>query len=73
MDKQIFLEKLGQNISRIRKQKGLSQSELASMCFKDRQSLNRLEKGKINPSAYYLLELAIELNVDLKEFFDFKL
>ncbi|MFN4286719.1 MAG: helix-turn-helix domain-containing protein [Lacibacter sp.] len=42
------------------------------MCLKDRQSLNRLEKGKINPSVFYLLELSLELKVDLKDFFDFK-
>jgi transcriptional regulator with XRE-family HTH domain len=72
MDKKIFLEKLGRNISRIREEQGLSQSQLASMCLKDRQSLNRLEKGKINPSVFYLLELSLELKVDLKDFFDFK-
>lgn len=72
MDKRIFLENLGRNISRIRKERGLSQSQLASMCFKDRQSLNRLEKGKINPSVFYLQELAVELNVELKDLFDFK-
>ena len=39
-------------------QAGLNQSELASLCDKDRQSIQRLEKGGMNPTAYYLLELA---------------
>jgi putative transcriptional regulator len=67
MNKSLFLKKLGDNISRIRLEKGLSQSELALRCDKDRQSLNRLEKGKINPSIFYLLEIATELDVELRE------
>jgi putative transcriptional regulator len=67
MNKSLFLKKLGDNISRIRQEKGLSQSELALRCDKDRQSLNRLEKGKINPSIFYLLEIATELDVELRE------
>jgi putative transcriptional regulator len=67
MNKSLFLKQLGDNISRIRQEKGLSQSELALRCDKDRQSLNRLEKGKINPSIFYLLEIATELDVELRE------
>jgi len=50
---------------------GLSQTELALRSDKDRQSLNRLEKGRINPSAYYLKEIADELNVSVKELLEF--
>lgn len=72
MSKDVFLKKLGKNIARIREEAGLSQTELALRCDKDKQSLNRLEKGRINASAYYLAQIAEELNVPLKEFFDFK-
>jgi len=71
MKKEIFLKKLGKNIARKREEAGLSQTELALRCDKDRQSLNRLENGRINPSIYYLLELSVELNVSLKDLFDF--
>jgi putative transcriptional regulator len=72
MRKDIFLTKLGANIARLREKAGLSQTELALRCDKDRQSLNRLEKGRINPSAFYLLEIAVELKVPLKDLFDFE-
>ncbi|MBL7737791.1 MAG: helix-turn-helix transcriptional regulator [Chitinophagaceae bacterium] len=72
MGKDVFLKKLGKNIALLREQAGLSQTELALRCDKDRQSLNRLEKGRINPSAYYLLEIARELKVPVKALLDFE-
>jgi transcriptional regulator with XRE-family HTH domain len=72
MTKDAFLKKLGKNITRIREKAGLSQTELALRCDKDRQNLNRLEKGRINPSAYYLFQIATELQVPLKEIFEFE-
>jgi putative transcriptional regulator len=71
MKKDEFLKKLGKRVIKIRTQKGWSQSELARNCDKDRQSIERLENGKINPSAYYLKEIAIGLDVPLRELFDF--
>ena len=69
--KEVFLKKLGKNITQLREKAGLTQTELALRCDKDRQSLNRLEKGKINPSAYYLSEIAAELNTPVKNLLDF--
>lgn len=71
MTKETFLKKLGKNIARLREEAGLSQTELALRCDKDRQSLNRLEKGRINPSIYYLSEIAAELKLGVKELLDF--
>lgn len=70
--KEAFLKKLGENIAKLRESAGLSQTELALRCDKDRQSLNRLEKGRINPSAFYLLEIATELNIPVKDLLDFE-
>ena len=67
MTKEIYHKKLGKNITRLRELNGMSQTELALRCDKDRQSLNRLEKGRINPSIYYLLKIATELKVPVKE------
>ncbi len=72
MTKEIFLKKLGKNVARLREKAGLSQTELALRCDKDRQSLNRLEKGRINPSAFYLLQLAEELKIPVKDLLDFE-
>jgi putative transcriptional regulator len=70
-EKKILLKKLGDKICRIRKAKGLTQVELASLVNKDQQSIQRLEKGNINPSIYYLFELSKGLEIDLKELLDF--
>ena len=72
MNKETFLKKLGKNIARLREDAGLSQTELALRCDKDRQSLNRLEKGRINPSIYYLSQIAEELKTPVKSLLDFE-
>jgi putative transcriptional regulator len=69
--KKKFQEKLGKNIIRLRKAKGWSQSELARNCEKDRQSIERLENGKINPSAFYIYEISVGLGVSVNELLDF--
>ena len=71
MQKEDFLKNLGRHIVSIRKSKGLTQSDLANLCFKDRQSIERVENGKTNPTSYYLFELAQALNIPLKELLDF--
>jgi len=61
------LLKLGSRIKQIRESKGLSQTELAYKIDKDQPSINRVERGKINPSYLYLLDLANGLEVQLQE------
>ena len=63
MDKKDFLLLLGRQVVRLREQKGWTQSELARNCDKERQSIERLENGKINPSAFYLQQIAQGLGV----------
>jgi putative transcriptional regulator len=67
MNKEAYLKKLGSHIAQLRISKGMSQAELARCCDKDPQSLNRLERGRINPSIIYLQEIANELGVNIKE------
>ncbi|WP_128548035.1 helix-turn-helix transcriptional regulator [Larkinella soli] len=69
MDKKSFLESLGQTIIRLRTAKGWSQSDLARACLKDRQSIERLENGKVNPSAFYLKEVADALEQPVSRLF----
>ncbi|MBP7859969.1 helix-turn-helix transcriptional regulator [Patescibacteria group bacterium] len=71
MEKKDFLKQLGKNVIKLREQKGWSQSELSRNCEKDRQSIERLENGKINPSAFYLKEIADGLGVPLSELLKF--
>lgn len=70
-EKKEFLNKLGKRIIQLREEKGVSQSQLSRSCDKDRQSIERLEHGKINPSAYYLKEIAQGLGVDIKDLLNF--
>jgi len=67
-----FLKHLGKRIAMLREKCGLSQADLALECEKDRQSIHRLEKGGVNPSIYYLLQIAKALNVSLSELLDYK-
>lgn len=72
MNKEAYLKKLGEYIAQIRISKGISQADLARSCDKDPQSLNRLEKGRINPSIIYLQQIATELEITISELVNFK-
>lgn len=71
MNKEQLKKKVGQRIVELRSQKGWSQSDLARACNKDRQALEKLENGKVNPTIYSLLEISKALEVSLKELVDF--
>ena len=72
VDKREFLDKLGKNVVRLRSEKNWSQSDLARACFKDRQSVERLENGKINPSIFYLNEIAEALEIPVSQVLNFE-
>ena len=69
MNKESLLLKLGERVKQLRVQKGLTQMELAHRIGKDHPSINRLEKGKINPSYFFLYEVAEGLEIDVTSFF----
>jgi transcriptional regulator with XRE-family HTH domain len=71
MQKQRYLKILGARIVELRTQKGWSQRDLAFECGKEPQSVERVENGKSNPTAFYLKEIADALNVKVKDLFDF--
>lgn len=64
---QDILKNLGERVRALRKEKGLTQKELAHSIGKDYQSIQRLELGKVNPSFLYLLEVANGLDIDIKD------
>jgi ribosome-binding protein aMBF1 (putative translation factor) len=61
---------IGRRIVELREQKGWSQSDLARACNKDRQAIEKLENGKVNPTLYTLLEIANALEVSLSKLVD---
>jgi putative transcriptional regulator len=67
-----FLKSLGKRIAFLREKNGLSQTDLALECEKDRQSIHRLEKGGVNPSIYYLHQICKALDISLSELLDAK-
>lgn len=64
-----FQKKIGQRIAQLRTEKNITQSELARLCLKERQTIQKLEKGLFNPSSYYLYEIANSLGISIQEFF----
>lgn len=67
MTKDKFKKLLGQRIVELREKKGWSQADLARAAGKDRQAIEKLENGKVNPTAFSLLELAEAIGVPLAE------
>lgn len=69
IEKLEFQRKIGQRIAELRTEKNITQSELARLCLKERQTIRKLEKGLFNPSSYYLYEITNCLGVSIQEFF----
>lgn len=65
-------KEFGKRIIMLREQKGWSQSDFARACNKDRQAIEKLENGKVNPTLYTLLELANALEISLGELVDLR-
>jgi putative transcriptional regulator len=62
--------KIGQRIVELREKKGWTQSDLARACSKDRQAMEKLENGRVNPTLYSLYEIARALGVPLSSLTD---
>lgn len=65
--------KIGNRVREIRKQKGLTQTQLAELVGKDRQYLYKIEKAVVTPNVVTISALAIAMEVELKEFFNIKI
>jgi transcriptional regulator with XRE-family HTH domain len=61
---------IGQRIIYLRTQRGWSQADLAREAGKDRQAIEILENGKVNPTLYSLWEIAKTLDVSLSVLVD---
>lgn len=62
---------VGAQIQSLRKQINVSQEELAARIGIDAKSLSRIERGVHYPSLDTLEKIQVELNVEMKDFFDF--
>lgn len=71
MTKDQLNKKVGKRIVELRNKKGWSQSDLARACGKDRQAMEKLENGKVNPTIYSLSAIAVALEVPLYQLLKF--
>lgn len=68
MDNELILKN---NLQAIRKQKKLSQDELAKTVGTTRQTIISIEKGVFNPSAKLALLICVALDTKFEEIFYF--
>lgn len=61
-----------EQIKRIRKEKGLSQQEVADKLSMNRVQYNRIETGKSDPTMNILQRIANVLDINVVEFFEAK-
>ena len=67
-----FLVEFGKNVKKIRKEKKLSQLDLAMRINGDDKKISRIERGEYNFGIASLLIVAQALEVDLSELFNIK-
>lgn len=63
-----YLKQIGLKIKEIRLSKNLSQTDLAFLLDKDQQSIQRIEKGRVNISIYLLLQICDALEIKMEDF-----
>lgn len=66
-DNNAFFTNLGRKISRMRKDKKLSQAEFAVLMSRDINTLSKIERGVINPKITTLINIAKGLDITLIE------
>lgn len=57
----------GQLVRKYRKERNMSQEQLALLCNMDLSYLGRIERGEVNPTLEKLYELAKSLGVNVKD------
>ncbi len=65
-------KQIGSHIAKIRKERGLTQSELAELIDVTIETISRLERGVSVPSLKTLEKISSVLNISLKNIFDFE-
>lgn len=71
MEDKEYLRLIGENITKIRKQKGLTSKELGYLCDIEKSNLIPIEKGRINVTALTLIKIAKAMQVHPKDFWEF--
>ncbi len=70
MAKKTALQKFGERIRSLRKEKGFSQEELGFQAKLDRTYIGGIERGERNPSLVNIAKIAKAFDMKLKDLFD---
>ena len=66
-----FAKKFGEKVVRIRKQKSLTQEQLANVSGVERSYMGAIERGERNPTLRKIYQISKALKVSAKELFSF--
>jgi transcriptional regulator with XRE-family HTH domain len=72
MKNPIALKKFAKHLKNLRKLRGFSQQEFADMANVDKKTIQRIERGKMNPSLDTLISLSNAMEIQLKQLVDFE-
>ncbi len=67
MENEVFLKKLGEKIVLLRKEKSISQIELARRLNTHNNQIRRIELGLVSPTITTLLLLSKELDISISD------
>jgi XRE family transcriptional regulator, regulator of sulfur utilization len=67
MDHSKYLKELGEKIRKLRKEKGLSQENIAQECGINRITMTRIESGVANATIKMLLDISAQLGLQIDE------
>lgn len=66
---EVFLNGLGERIRLIRQERKMTQKELGYLTDMEDANLNRIEKGKTNPTALTLRKICLALDITISDLF----
>ncbi|MGQ0827512.1 MAG: helix-turn-helix domain-containing protein [Bacteroidota bacterium] len=68
----IILIAVGNRLRDVRKKKGLTQEDVAHKAGVAVSQVGRIERGKLNPSISTMFVIALAMDIEPKELFDFE-
>ena len=68
----IFIQRITARIKKLRKERNMTQFDLASKSDMEENALQRLERNRTSPTVKTLLKIARGLGMSAEDFFDFK-
>ena len=67
-----YIKQFGEHLSKLRRNRGLTQQNVADKLNVDRTTISYYERGITSPNIETLKKLTLILNVDFNTMFDFK-